>query len=165
MSKENIKTIVRKVDVSTYINLKRNCIARGMPFNEVINGDFPRLNGWLHKNVANKINIGLLEEYDDLVDSMLTDENLKHPTLRTSYTGERAEEQKLKIPKVEVKEPVVPKEKDDNGIIKGTKKSYVISLVQRGYDIAKVIHKTQRRFPDAKDKSIKIWARKALKDT
>lgn len=159
-----LEIILQKVDITTYMNLKRNCIARGMPFIDVMNGDYPRLNSWLHKNIENKADVKLLEQYDIFIDGQITDPELKHPTLRTAYIGERAEEQKLKTPKPKIKVDKKPKEKDENGIIKGTKKSYVIDLVKKGKSLDRIITKTIRKFPDAKEKSIKIWVRKQLRE-
>ena len=41
--------------------------------------------------------------------------------------------------------------RDEFNLIKGTKKSYVWSLVAKGYDLERVTRRMKKKFPDAND--------------
>ena len=72
--------------------------------------------------------------------------------------------EKLKVMGSGLEKPKKPKkEKDDNGLWKGTKKSYVFELTYKGLSIDRITRRVQKRFPDAKDKSIQQWYRAALR--
>jgi len=152
----------------TYKELKKECIIRGKPFPEIVRGDFPNLSNWLLIYHANPIDETLLEKYDNWVEDELNklgSEYLIHPSLRLSYVGARSDDDtadKLVKSKT-VKIAKVAKEKDSSGLYKGTKKSYTFELQQKGKTIQQTIIKVLRKFPDAKEKSIKIWFNRARK--
>ena len=50
------------------------------------------------------------------------------------------------------------------GLITGTKKSLTYELVKKGKSSERIIKKVIKKFPDAKEKSILIWVRKAERD-
>jgi ATP-dependent exoDNAse (exonuclease V) beta subunit len=59
-----------------------------------------------------------------------------------------------------------PKEKkkrqrDERGLVAGTKKSYTFELTAKGYDLERVTRRVLKKFPDANAKSISLWYRKA----
>ena len=59
-----------------------------------------------------------------------------------------------------------PKEKkkrqrDERGLVAGTKKSYTFELTSKGYDLERVTRRVLKKFPDANAKSISLWYRKA----
>ena len=76
-------------------------------------------------------------------------------------------EKTLNLQVKQIKSPKKPKkpkkEKDDNGLWKGTKKSYVFELTYKGLPIDRIIRRVQKKFPDAKEKSIQQWYRAALR--
>lgn len=151
-----------------YKDLKKECIVRGMEFEKVINSDFPNLTSWLIKNIQSEKDPLLLEKYDDYIDDKLRDggnEYLIHPSLRLGYVSSGNDDRET--PKVKSKTQVKekeeikkPRKKDKRGIIKNTKKSLTGRLQGKGYPVSKVIKRVKRRFPDANEKSIKIWYRK-----
>jgi len=155
----------------TYKDLKKMVVVRGLSFEEVVNGDFCRLQSWLHKNYDNKIDTSLLDEYDDWLDNNLRDlgkHELIHPSLRLGYIGEREDDEgnkviKTKKAKVETK-PKEKKEKTAEGIFSGTKKALTYSCQKEGKTIEKTIEIVMKQFPDASDKSIKIWYKKCKRE-
>jgi hypothetical protein len=149
----------------TYKNLKIECIVRGMAFREVISGDFWDLSNWLLTNMLKKVDLNLLEQYDNWLDNELLKmgkPELVHNSLRLGYVH-REEEDKPKKEKI-IKEKKEPRQKDKNGLYQGTKKSYTYDCQGRGKTLEQTIIKVCRKFPDAKAKSIKIWFNKAKKE-
>lgn len=151
----------------TYKELKKCCIARGLEFEKAVSYDFPNLSNWLVRHSLSEEDETKVEAFDNWLDDQLTkdgNEYLVHPSLRLSYLGnknktEEDEPKKEKVTKVRVK-----KEKDESGLYKGTKKSYTFELQKRGKTIQDTIIKVTRKFPDAKEKSIKIWFNRSRKD-
>jgi hypothetical protein len=150
----------------TYKDLKKECIQRGMPFIDVLSGDFPRLTHWLLNNLHKTFNSDLLDEFDDFQEKILKENGkteLIHNSLRLGYLGERDDaEPVVKKDKV-IKEKKAPREKTEGGLFKGTKKAYTFDLQIKGKKLEEVLIKVKRKFPDAVDKSIKIWFNKSRK--
>lgn len=149
-----------------YQDLKRGCIVRGMPFEKVLSGDFFKLSNWLVDNFGKEVDESLLDEFDDWMDNALIKNgsvDLVHPSLRLGYVKRDEDDEPItKKPKV-VKEKKAPREKDERGLFKGTMKSYTYLLQSRGKTLEQVTVKVMRKFPQAKQKSIKIWYNKAKK--
>lgn len=177
MSKKKNKIIIIKDDTfnlpanqRTYRDMKRMCIVRGMDFEELLRGDFTRLHSWLHKNWGNKINEELLTKFDDWMDEELLkggNADLIHPNLRLGYISDGREDENEgsnKIKKKEKTEPKVKKEKTEDGIFSGTKKALTYSLQKAGESLEDTITKVIEKFPDASDKSIKIWFKKCKRE-
>lgn len=151
-----------------YKDLKRNVVVRGMDFEAVVNGDFPTLQNWLHFNRGNEIDTSLLDKFDDWMEKQLRargSDYLIHPSLRLGYIGEKSEDGETVTRKrvKGIKKKKVKRERTKYGIYKGTKKALVYEYQGLGYSINKTIRKTKRRFPDASEKSIKIWFKQAAK--
>lgn len=149
----------------TYKDLKIACVVRGMPPEEVLKRDFFGLANWLTKNVLLPENLELLEVFDNYMEDELIKlgkEELIHNSLRLGYVNRPEGDEVIKAPKV-VKEKKAPKEKDSNGFFKGTKKSYTYELQGKGKTLEQTITKVKRKFPEAQDKSIRIWYNKAKK--
>ena len=153
----------------TYKDLKKACVRKGMPFDQVAGADVPTLHNWLHNNRLNDDDNNLINEYDDWVEEELRNigsEYLISPSLRLGYIGEKSDnETQVKKPK-EKKErvPKQPKEKTAEGIVKGTKKAYTFELANKGRNLEFVIKRVLKRYPDASEKSIKIWYRSVSKN-
>lgn len=152
----------------TYKDLKKAAVERGMEFNEVLASDFHKLNSFVHNNSHRKPDPSLLEKFDDQLEELLLargQEQMAHPSLRLSYLGESSEEDKPREakPKI-VKKAKVVRSKNSDGIYGGTKKALTYELAKKGRSIERTIAKVKRKFPDAADKSIKIWYKKALKE-
>ena len=154
----------------TYNDLKRECISRGMEFEKVTMGDFPTLNNWLNHNIAKPKDNNLINEFDDWVDNILISRGrpeLVHTSLRLSYVGNKVETDETEKKPKKAKEERKPKrkrEKTDDGIFKGTKKALVWEMVAKGRSLEKTIKRVMRKFPDAKEKSIKIWYNKRKRE-
>ena len=150
----------------TYKDLKKECVARGMPFLEVISGDFPRLTQWLLNNSFKPVEPNRLDEFDNWQEEILRKEGkeyLIHNSLRLGYLGEKDDSEPTEKKVKEVKDKKPPREKMENGLFKGTKKSYTYELQAKGKSLEEVIVKVTRKFPGAIEKSIKIWYNKAKK--
>lgn len=148
-------------------DLQIECILRGMAFEDVLRSSFIRLANWLVEHATLPKDFELLEKYDNYIEDILREkgkEELIHNSLRLGYVqrDEEEGEEKQKKEKV-VKEKKAPKEKDTNGFYKGTKKSYTYECQGRGKTLEQTIIKVKRKFPEAQDKSIRIWYNKAKK--
>ena len=156
----------------TYKDLKRECISRNMPFEQVAMGDFPTLNNWLNHNMVKPKDEALISKYDDWVDEILIARgkpDLVHTSLRLSYIGTKIETEdgEEKPTKAKTKEETKPKrkrEKTEEGIFKGTKKAMVWEMVARGRSLEKTVARVMKKYPDAKEKSIKIWYNKRKRE-
>ena len=150
-SPEKVKMIGRLGGLRnmTFKDLQRQAIMLGMPFPEVPQSDFFRLESFI-LNSPNEPDKSLIDKYDDWMDKVLEergyskDDPMRNYQLRLGFVSEK--------PK---------REKDERGLWKGTKKSYTFELTARGYDLERVIRRVQKKFPEANDKSIKQWWRAA----
>ena len=148
----------------TFKDLKKACVLKGMDFTEVVGGDFWSLQSWLHRHMSNKDNPELLRLYDDWLDNELImggNEDLVHSSLRLGYVGDRDDDEdkpkKIKPePKLKVK-----KEKTAEGIFSGTKKALTFKCEKEGKTLEETISTVMENFPDAAEKSIKIWYKKS----
>lgn len=160
------REMVRDSSDMNYRDLKRNCVVRGMPFDDVTNGSFPRLQVWLHHNRDAEIIPHLLDDFDDYIEAILKErdrEDLIHPQLRLGFIGERDEEgNTVKLKRVKgIKKKRKKRERTKDGIYKGTKKAYTYEGQQKGWSLKKTIRRTLAKFPDASEKSIRIWYKKS----
>lgn len=158
-------------------DLKRECVVRGMPFNDVISGGIPKLTGWLWKNFNENIQHQKLDEFDDWQEQQIKDllesrgeinDSLFHPSLRLGYIAEKDEEGntlKRKRVKTIVGKKRNKRERTTNNLFKGTKKAYTFELQQSGLSKEKVVELVKERFPEAIEKSIHIWYNKSRKTT
>jgi hypothetical protein len=69
----------------------------------------------------------------------------------------------VKVKKVEKPKPEARKKDEDTGIVSGTKKAYTFKLVNKGYEVKKIIRLVTKKYPEAKETSIKIWIKRATK--
>ena len=152
----------------TFKDLQRQAIMLGMPFPEVPQSDFFRLESFI-LNSPNEPDKTLIDKYDDWMDKVLEergyskDDPMRNYQLRLGLVSEDAVTKQKKFQRVKgIPKPKKPKrEKDERGLWKGTKKSYTFELTARGYDLERVIRRVQKKFPEANDKSIKQWWRAA----
>lgn len=163
-----LKEMFKATGDMTYKDLKRNVVVRGMPFDDVINGSFPSLQNWLWNNRTSEIIADLLDQYDDYMDEKLIaggNEDLVHPQLRLGYIGERDDDGKVtKTKRVKgIKKIRKKKEKTKDGIFTGTKKALTFELQQEGYTIEETKKEVLKQFPEASEKSIKIWYKKCAR--
>lgn len=150
----------------SYKDIKRNCVVRGMPFQEVVDSTIPGLSNWLHHNVNNEIKPHLLDDFDDWVENLLRErgsEDLIHPQLRLGFIGEKGDDGEVtKTKRVKgIKKKKKKREKTADGIFKGTKKALTFQLQQDGVSMADAVTQVMEEYPDASEKSIKIWWKKS----
>lgn len=164
-----------------YRDLQRECIIRGMDFKEMVSSDFHQLQVWFIDNYDNGCDNSLLNLFDVWFEQSIREEKkakgipekdyeyLFDKSMRLGFypdsESNRVEVEKFKKkPKVEV-EKKEKRERDAElgNIYKGTKKEYTFRLVKKGYSEKKVIRLVLKKFSEAKEKSIKIWYKKALK--
>lgn len=158
----------------THRELQKECVSRGMPFDEVIGKSHFHLVSFFHRNFENSQNPNLIVEFDSFIEGKLMERGYKKgdimlsPSLRFGYTKGIENLDKIKDPeKVKVSEPKVIKPKaevdEKTGVRKGTKKSLTYDLTLTGISIDKIIKKVKEKFPEAEEKSIKIWHKRCLK--
>jgi hypothetical protein len=160
-----------------YKDLKLACVARGMPFEEVIAADHPKLASWFYKNFDNGEDPTLLSEFDVYVEDQLQKRGYKKgdavlaPCFRLGFVPPMNElpDQPKKVGivvKMETKpeEPKAKREVDqETGIIAGTKKSLTYKCQKDGKTLDETVKIVKEKFPDAQDKSIKIWFQRSAK--
>ncbi len=157
--------VVKEASHMTLNDLKRNCISRGMGFQEVVDSTVISLQNWYFRNSSKQMDTSLIVKFDDWIEDLLRErgkDDLIHPQLRLSYLSENPDTDKPKKEK-EKKEKKKPREKTKHGIFKGTKKAYTFELQQKGKTLEQVIKKVGRKFPGASEKSIKIWYKKSAR--
>lgn len=156
-------------------DLKRECVSRGMDFEDVIAGNIPKLSNWFRDHYFDPVLPKLLDQFDDWQEELIRDAMLKkgqdpntviHPALRLGYIAEKDEEgnvTKAKRVKLLVKKKKKKRERTQDGIFQGTKKSLTYTLQKEGKSKEETIKTVLEQFPDASEKSISIWYNKAKK--
>lgn len=154
----------------SFKDLQRRAIVLGMPFPDVVSSDYFRLESFIRNSMA-KPDLTLIDKYDEWMDRQLEergygkDDPMRSYQLRLGYVREEDDETKIKrLGRVRgLPSPKKPKrEKDEQGLWKGTKKSYTFELTRRGFSLERIIRRVQKKFPEANPKSIKQWHRIAL---
>lgn len=158
-----------------YKDLKRECIIRGMEFDEVLSGSLPHLTNWLRFNFIVAPKYELLDSFDDYQEKLIREameakgqdpDDVIHPSLRLGYIAERDEDGnviKKKRVRTIFKKKRKKRERTDQGIFSGTKKALTFELQKQGLTKEEVIKKVIEQFPDASEKSIGIWFNKSKK--
>lgn len=156
-------------------DLQRACILRGLSSDRVVGDGHLELVRWFIANYDNGQDDQLIAAHDRWVVAELKAKGLKdddallNPAMRFGYGGniEQMEKPKstppAKIPKVieKAKSSIDP----ELGVRTGTKKSLTFQLTKGGkYAIEKIIELVVAKFPDANEKSIKIWQKRCLNE-
>ena len=158
------ESAIKYVETLNLKDLKRACIMRGLPFEEVGEQSILNLQSWFLKNFDLPLDYKLLEEYDIWCERLLNERGvdpiMTSATFRLSAIAERnADGEIVKRKRVKSMVPRVKKKKErtTDGLFKGTKKAYTYELSQKGIPKDKVLQLVKEKWPDAKDKSIGIW--------
>jgi len=158
----------------TVKDFKRHCIVRGMPFEEVSRQNVHEMRIFIFKHKGN-IKPELLDDFDEWTENHLRDiykdkdevppEAYFHPLLRMGFVGEEDEEGNVKRKRVKGinKAKKLKRTRDGNGIFSGTKKSLTFKCASDGKSLKETIAEVLEVFEDAKEKSISIWFKKAIK--
>ena len=159
----------------TYKGVKRECVIRGMPFEEVLGANVTTLYHYFKDHFYDDLNHKLLDEFDDWQEIQIkavmeargeNPEVLIHPSLRLGYIAEKDGEGntiKKKRARTVVKKLKRKRERTNDNIFKGTKKAYTFELQQKGKTKDEVIKEVMAKFPEASEKSISIWFNKSKK--
>lgn len=152
----------------TYKDIKRQAIILGMPFPDATGNSIGALLNFIY-HTSNKPDKSLIDKYDDWMDQQLANRGyepgvgIRNSRLRLGFLGDENEDGKRRSKRVpglkKPKEKKPPKEKDEFGLIKGTKKSYCWSLTAKGFDLDRVTRRMHKKYPEANDKSISLWYR------
>ena len=151
-----------------YKAMKKAAIIRGMKPRHVIKADYFKLLGFINENFFKETDDALLIKFDNWVERK-TGKALEgtYSALKMSYMRDKTDEEvEVKSKAKKKKREKVKRVKNKYGIIEGTKKALVYELVEKSKSPASIIKRTIKRFPDARESSIKIWinqARKAIK--
>jgi hypothetical protein len=168
--------IMRELHSMKHRDLQRACIARGMDFQQMVSANHHALVSWFFKHYDIAQDPNLLVEYDKWVEDQLLKrgytkgKEFLHPLLKFGISGDiervknvselKAEEPK-KVPHMG-KKPHSEKNLTFN-IKKGTKKEMTFTLTESGLEINQIIKQVIDAFPDAQEKSIRIWQKRCLK--
>lgn len=171
----------RELKNMKYIDLKKAVIALGMPFEDVGNGSYPRLAEFFIKNFYEKRLLERLTQFDEWLDGKFkengypSDDPMRTFRLSTTLTDEEQEklqdERNPKMKTKSLKKAFLKKDKkkkrerdDSTGIFKGTKKALTYELAQKGKTFQEIVPLVLEKFPEAQEKSIKIWISRAMKE-
>lgn len=171
-SKEKLKLFPGGLDAMSFKDCKRRAVSLGMPFPEACSADWGRLQSYILK-ADTKPDNSLIDKYDDWMDKILEergyskDDPMRNYQLRLGFISEDSETKKLKTKRIKglnkPKSDKPKREKDDNGLWKGTKKSYTFELTDRGYSLERITRRVIKKFPEANPKSIQQWYRASLR--
>lgn len=167
-------------------DLQIACIARGMDFQEMVESSVPELHGWFDRNYQKPQNILWLNEFDDWRELELKkkydpkiDAWAFHPALRFGFVGKKDEDgnviekKKPRLKGVDKVEKPKRERLEGTKVLSGTKKAYSYLLATRHlrrpdekkeFSPAKIVEKVIAKFPEAQEKSIKIWVSRARKE-
>lgn len=170
MSKDKMKILSGGLESMTFKDMKRRAVALGMPFPDACSADYNDLASWIHKT-DNKPDNSLIDKYDEWMDHQLElagyakDDPMRSYQLNLGFISEDAITKQKKTKRIKgLEKPKKPKRaKDEQGLWAGTKKSYTYELTMKGMDIERIIRRVLKKFPDAKEKSIRQWSRAALR--
>ena len=159
----------------TYRDLQRKAISLGMPFPDVPRSGVFDLIRYINRSDTPNPNPDLINEYDKWVlhqfdlSGIPQDDPLRNSRLRLGFIGDTDEEgnilKRKRVPgikKSKLKKPA--RERDEFNLLKGTKKSYTWELTKKGYDIDRIIRRVLKKFPEANEKSIRLWSRACLRE-
>lgn len=180
-SKRNTKVFfeneraLRELSKMKHRDIQRACIVRGMPSAEMVNSDHHKLVSWFIKNFERSQDESLLVPHDLWVEEQLKlkgykeGDTLMSPALRFSYVKDFEQIEKPKV--IKPNQPIVIPEKKvkaeidkKTGVREGTKKAMTYGLTDEKLAIDKIIKAVKKKFPNAEEKSIKIWYKRRLKE-
>lgn len=164
---------LRELAVMKHRDLQRACIVRGMPSQLLVDSDHHKLVSFFMENYDRSQDDNLLLEHDLWVDGELIKKGYKQgdallsPALRYSFNGDIESMEKIITIKPKSIQPPIKKAKSTmdevTGVRTGTKKSLTYELTLQGLEIEEVFKQVRVKFPDAVEKSVMIWHKKAQK--
>lgn len=173
----------------TVLDLQAAVITRGINFEDVVELDHGRMADWFIKNYNTKQNRELLAEFDSWMDKQLKDRGHKKSNPIRKYrrfSSILADGETKTTTKASRKAGMGKKKKEKRSrdtefnIFKGTKKEETYRLAKSLYESKRadyptntikelqknyasvLVAKVIKKFPEAQEKSIKIWLKRAL---
>lgn len=155
-------------------DLKKACIARGMPFEMASDGSIPRLSSWFVQHYDNGQDLSLLDRYDawfkaEMIKTGKYKEGdpMFHTSLKMGFIATHENETNKK-PRLGNKGLAKKKKKvreriEGTKIFSGTKKAMTYQCQKDKMPIADTIKAVMAQFPTAKESSIKIWYKRSQK--
>lgn len=149
-----------------YKDLQRACIVRGMDFDILVQCDIHRLQSWLVKHFEDDVDPVRLDNFDSWREGYMKAQGIDEPFVRLGYvaetddiTGEIIKRKKLR----NIKKPKFKRERNTQlgGIFKGTKKELTYQCELQGKTLEDTISIVTEKFPEAVEKSIRIWYKKS----
>lgn len=159
--------------------LQRECIVRGMTFQEVVDADHWRLATYFYDHFEDPEDLSKLTDYDTWMEAKLEERGHKKgdvilsPSFRFGFapdldqigTIQTPGRPRLEKPVGDAIAPPAKREVDtETGVVSGTKKNLTYQLTDQGLAIDEIIDKVVESFPQADPKSIKIWYKRRLKE-
>lgn len=169
---KNLERGEKELTQMRYRDLKIACIARGMLFEDVVEGTADSLRRYFLDNYDKVQDRNFLEQFDEWVKSELIKRGHAEdsPMVKFRLCTSTDSEENITINTRSLKNAQVKKAKKSkrerdptHNIFSGTKKSLTYACATSGLTIKDTIDKVLIQFPDAQEKSIKIWFKKALK--
>ena len=150
-----------------HIDLQRACLMRGLPFDQ-IGESYYSLTSYFAKNFDNPEDQTLLDQFDTWRYKRLKERGEDNPLfVRLGFTREINADtgEILKRKRVKFVNKKKPKRKRNKelGIFAGTKKELTMISQKEGLSLEETTRVVLAKFPDAKDKSIRIWWKKATR--
>lgn len=150
-----------------HIDLQRACIVRRLPF-ENIGESYYFLASYFDDHYEDSEDIKLLDEFDKWREESLRARGDDSPLFIKLGFIERTDEEtgeilKRKRPKFLKKKKIRRERNEALGIFSGTKKEATFLSQQEGKTLEETIIIVIDKFPEAKEKSIRIWWKKAAK--
>jgi hypothetical protein len=168
-----------------YKDLQSEVIQRGMLYEEVIHADHNSLSSYFIKAYDVPKNPKLLKEFEDRVDQALAEKGYKKDDPIRRFRKFTLDEQEPEVPIVKIPKPPkeikAPRVKDKQfNIYTGTKKQLTYELTKDLFDKLgkkyknnakelckkfsdKLLTRVLAKFPEAQDKSVKIWMARCMK--
>jgi hypothetical protein len=154
--------------------LKREVVARGMPFPAAVAADFPAMMDYFRKSYYETADYSLLDKYDEYQEAEIKRHKeakgekfeswITAPGLRLGFVGATDEDGNTKRKRIKgLKKKKIKRDRTSDGIFGGTKKALTYNLQQSKFTKEQTIKLVKEKFPDAQDKSISIWYNKAKK--
>lgn len=164
-------------------DLVKECVLRGLSPELAVNYDNLKLSSWFMEHLDDGQDLNRLQEYDEYVDKELDKrgakkgESLRHPIFKLGLgnmddmddkdTRKTVNTTKVRPEKVDAEgKPKEKRVKDESlgGIYSGTKKAATFECAKKGIPLEETYNLVRAKFPEANEKSMKIWYNKALKE-
>jgi len=149
-----------------FLDLQKACIVRGIDFDFMVKQSIYELQNWATKNWRNTILVSRLEDFDEWRFQIMKARGKEdEPFVRMGYLGPQnpktGEIVAIKAPEPLQKKKIKRLKDKKSGIFLGTKKALTFQCTGEGKSMEETIKIVMAKFPEAKEKSIKIWIKRS----